>query len=120
MTVLTAPQISAAGGEPVAEGDHRPLVGHCQVEALDPHDPQAVDRGLQLAFLYVEGEVAGVDSGALERKVIHLGGDAVGDRAAQQAVEGGVAGDFLFHGDLFSFFFCNHCTKEGAGCQIIK
>ena len=85
------------GRELVAQIRHLIFVRHGNVEALHPQLPQAVHRCLQPVWGHVEGQVLIIQAQQRAGFVVHLGGDAVGHRAAQQAQKAGVSGCMLTH-----------------------
>ena len=104
------------GGRQCVEiGSHGGLIRHGDVEAADAQGLQGLDGLLGLLQGDVEGQVRGIDAGALETIVIHGRGAGVAHRGADEAKELGVTGNSAFHLHILFFTFPALPARPGPG-----
>ena len=85
------------GGQLIQIGRHGGLAGHGDVEAAHAQGLEGLHARFGLLQRNVEGQIRGVDAGALEAVIIHGGRAGVSHRGADQAKELGMSGNSAFH-----------------------
>src|SRR5829696_6064852 len=86
----------------VEKREHRPFVGHCDVEAPEVEGFESGHGGGEVLRLHVEGDVEVVQILGCERGVVHLGAQAVPDGVPDQGQQ--------------TCFCADHPSTSSPGC----